>query len=131
MKLANYKLDNLLNAVRGVSAKEGLDLQTVFKLAYLLKELESKLTAFYEVRKGIIKKYVTVDKETKQQTVSDQAELQREIEELSLTEVDFPMADEEIVINIKEDSDVFTVQLAKTFVDVFGEKFKVTERSKL
>lgn len=123
MQIENYKLNNLIQAVNKIKMTPGLPYSTIFNFAKVLQFGEAALKPFFETVKTIQKAH-TITEDGKQK-FDDQIKMSEELEEISMKKADFPM--EELELTVKKEETRLNLDLVKTFMDVFGDKFKVTE----
>lgn len=123
MKVENYKLNNLIQAVSKIKQTPWLPYSTIFSFAKVLQFWESALKPFFDTVKEIQKKH-TIQVDGKPQR-DDSVMMQDELEKISMESVEFPMADLEVTV--KKGDAWLTLDIVKTFMDVFWDKFKINE----
>lgn len=124
MQVENYKINNLVQAVNKIKQTPGLRYSTIYGFATVLKFGEDALKPFFETIKTIQKDHTITDKDGKP-AFSEPVKMQEELEAISFQKIDFPMDKFEITIG-KEDTRL-NLDITKSFIDVFGETFKVIE----
>jgi len=137
MQIENYKLNNLIQAVGKIKNQPGLSYGVVFNLAKVMKFGEESLKPFFTTVEEIKKDhpqakgedgkpvFVPVGNGQQRPMFEDEDGMQVKMVDLSNEKTDFVM--EKFEITIKKLETRLTLDLVKTFMDVFGDGFVVTE----
>lgn len=137
MQVENYKLNNLVGAVDKIKQLPGLSYNVIFAMAKVVKFGQEALKPFFvtieEIKKEHPQKkgedgkpvFVPIGNGQMRPEFEDEEAMQTKMTEISNQKTDFVM--EKFEINYGKDEKWLTLELVKTFMDVFGDEFVVTE----
>jgi hypothetical protein len=125
MLVENYKLENLLNAVKNIEKSENLGTSTVLQLAKLAKKLSDLLLPYMQVRKDFVIKNTIKDEKTGQLVPKDLIEYQSTIEKLGFDKTELDI--DSFELSLPKDSNIMSIDAMQRFIDVFGDNFVCVE----
>lgn len=125
MKVSNYKLENLLNAIKSIQKSELLGNTAKLKLARLANKLTDILLPYMQIRKEVTVQHTEKDETTGQLKAKDVVAYQEAMEQLGFEEVDFSV--DSFELHVPKGSSIVTIEQMQHFIAVFNEEFECVE----